>query len=75
MQSLKIDEYTDEQTEFFLGAAAIIKADLPDDLGNFALITHAIRYRMKGVETAFIECAIDELIMADDISLEHESNG
>lgn len=66
---------TDDQIEFYTGLAVIIKADLPDKIGNYALITHAIRYRLKGLSTQFIEDSIDELTMADKIEINLESNG
>lgn len=65
----------DDQIEFYTGLAVIIKADLPDEIGNYALISHAIRYRIKGLSTQFIEDSIDELTMADNIEINLQSNG
>lgn len=63
----------DLEDDFFADVATIIKADLPDPIGGFALISTAIRYRLAGVSTKYIEDSIDELTMADDI--EFEING
>lgn len=56
-EEITIDEL---EADFYTGAAAIIKANLEDHLGNYALITHAIRYRLKGLSAQFIEDSIDD---------------
>lgn len=61
------------QDDFYADVATLIKADLPDPVGAYALICTAIRYRLAGLSTKFIEESIDELTMADDI--EFEANG
>ncbi len=57
----------DLQDDFYADVATLIVADIEDPIGSYALICTAIRYRLAGLSTEFIEESIDELTMADNI--------